>query len=353
MNTDTKNVFAPNCSLNMDSHDFVKLGHGSGGTMSAHLLENVFLKTLANPLLNQLEDATVLEIVSDKIAVTIDSYVVSPIFFPGGNIGSLAIHGTINDLAMRGAKPLYIAGSFILEEGLPIDDLKTIIISMQQACDQAKIKFIAGDTKVVNKGAADKIFITTCGIGLIENTFIPSVSKARLGDKVIVSGDIGLHGVAVMCARESFDLETTIESDSAPLNELVDAVLAIHPEIHCLRDITRGGLATVLNEIVSASNVAVEIDESKIPINPEVAAVCAILGLDPLYVACEGRLIAIVPQEQAELVLDIMRKHALGTNAQIIGEVNEATKQRVILKSKIGSKRFLDKLANEQLPRIC
>ena len=233
----------------MNQADIVRLGHGSGSTMSSQLLSNIFLPALGNDILNQLDDAATIQVKDTQLAMTIDSYVVNPIFFPGGDIGSLSIYGTVNDLSMRGATPISIAGSFILEEGLSFDDLHKIVDSMKQACKRTNVQFIAGDTKVVNRGAADKIFITTCGLGLIQHLPAPSANRACVGDQIIVSGDIGLHGTAVMCARESFNLETTIQSDSAPLNDLVQMMLQACPSIHCLRDITRGGLASVLIEL--------------------------------------------------------------------------------------------------------
>jgi len=346
-------IFAPVCPIPNDTSDVIKLGHGSGGKMSSDLLDNVFLPALSNKILDQLDDAAVMAINDTRLAFTIDSYVVSPIFFPGGDIGSLSVYGTVNDLSMRGAIPAYISASFILEEGFPIADLHKIVESMKKACLETNIQFAAGDTKVVNRGAADKIFITTCGLGILQYNPAPAANRAVPGDVVIVSGDIGLHGTAIMCARESFELETTIQSDSAPLNELVQEMLKTCPAIHCLRDITRGGLATVLNELASASKVGIEINESAIPVDAQVASICALLGLDPLYVACEGRLIAIVPDNEVEGLLNTMHEHRLGKNAQIIGKVSQQYPERVFMKSRIGGQRILDKLAGEQLPRIC
>lgn len=343
----------PSCPMPHANDNVIRLGHGSGGSMSSQLLNDIFLPALGNDILNQLDDAAIVQINNTQLAFTIDSYVVNPIFFPGGDIGSLSIHGTVNDLSTRGAKPVSIAGSFVLEEGLPLEDLNKIVNSMQDACRKANIKFVTGDTKVVNKGAADKIFITTCGLGIITHKFPPAANKAQAGDKIIVSGEIGMHGAAIMCARESFDLETTITSDSAPLNELVQSMLNHSNSVHCLRDITRGGLASVLNELASASNVGIEIDEKLIPVDEQVSSICALLGLDPLYVACEGRLLAIIAEEQAEDILEIMQKDPLGKKAQIIGSVCQDHPNRVVMKSKIGGRRIVDKLTGEQLPRIC
>ncbi len=254
---------------------------------------------------------------------------------------------------MRGAIPMSIAGSFILEEGLPFDDLHKIINSMKEACLKTNVQFVTGDTKVVNRGAADKIFITTCGLGLIHALPAPAANRACAGDKIIVSGDIGLHGTAVMCARESFALETTIKSDSAPLNDLVQAMLKTCSSIHCLRDITRGGLASVLNELASSSHIGIEIEEKLIPVDEQVASICALLGLDPLYVACEGRLVAIVAENDVQNLLNIMHQHPVGKNAQAIGAVSQEHAGRVIMKSHVGGRRILDKLSGDQLPRIC
>jgi hydrogenase expression/formation protein HypE len=341
------------CPTPIYTNDVIRLGHGSGGRLSSDLLKDIFLPALGNEILNTLDDASLIQVNNTPLAITVDSYVINPIFFPGGDIGSLSVYGTVNDLSMRGATPICISGTFILEEGFPIEDLHKIVVSMRQACLQANVQFVAGDTKVVNRGAADKVFITTCGLGLVQHSPPPSANRAMIGDKIIVSGDIGRHGTAVMCARESFELETTIESDSAPLNHLVQQMLTGFPSIHCLRDITRGGLASILNELAGASKVGMEIEENSIPVDAQVASVCALLGLDPLYVACEGRLVAIVPEAEAEGLLDNMHKHPLGKTAQIIGKISEQYPERVVLKSRIGGHRILDKLAGEQLPRIC
>ncbi len=341
------------CPTPIETTDVIRLGHGSGGRLSSDLLKDIFLPALGNDILNTLEDASLIPVNNTQLAITVDSYVVNPIFFPGGDIGSLSVYGTVNDLSMRGAMPICISGSFIMEEGLALSDLRKIVDSMRRACLQAQVQFVAGDTKVVNRGAVDKIFITTCGLGMIEHKVPPAANRATIGDKIIVSGDIGRHGTAVMCARESFELETTIESDSAPLNHLVQQMFNVTSSIHCLRDITRGGLATVLNELAEASKVGMEIEERAVPVDAQVAGVCALLGLDPLYVACEGRLVAIVTAIEAEALLEAMRQHPLGKNAQIIGIVSNRSPERAILKSRIGGYRFLEKLAGEQLPRIC
>ncbi len=331
----------------------IRLGHGSGGKMSADLIETVFLPQLGNEILNRLEDAAQLSLPSSSIAVSTDSYVVSPVFFPGGNIGSLAVHGTINDLAMSGARPLFLTAAFILEEGFGIDKLKEIVDSMAQACRQSNVQLIASDTKVVGKGACDKIFINSCGIGVIECKQAPMPSKARAGDQVILSGDLGRHGMAIMSCREGLELETDVISDSKSVYNEVQAIMTCCPDgaIHSLRDITRGGLSSVLNELACASNTGISIKEARLPLHPQVSAACELLGLDPLYVACEGRFLAIVNPEHARLVLSVLKDYS--EHACIIGEVLSEHKGRVLLESKVGGKRIIDKLPGEQLPRIC
>ncbi len=341
------------CAIPISSSSVIRLGHGSGGKMSSDLIETVFLPRLNNSILNQLDDAALLNIGSQQIAMTTDSYVVSPIFFPGGDIGSLAVHGTVNDLAMRGAQPLFISAAFILEEGFSIEELQRIVDSVAGTCSRCNVILAAADTKVVGKGAVDKVFITTTGIGIINIDTVPSAVRAQAGDSIIVSGDIGRHGVAVMVAREDLGIETDIVSDSTALHELVRELLDSGATIHSMRDITRGGLASILNELATSSNVGMEIDESKIPLDPQVQAICELLGLDPLYVACEGRFVAIVPSNSSTKVLDLMRKSDVAANAKTIGTVVSAHPQQVVLRSSIGGNRILDKLTGEQLPRIC
>lgn len=334
--------------------DKIRLGHGSGGRLSQQLLQEVFLpKFDTEGLLHQYQDAAIAPFNKSKLVISTDSYVVSPIFFPGGNIGSLSIHGTINDLCMRGAKPLYIAISFIIEEGFSIEQLKEIVQSAAHAARDAEVEIIAGDTKVVERKAADKIFITTSGVGcLYDESSICGIEQAKPEDVVIVSGDIGCHGMAIMCARNNFELETQIESDSASLKDMVHELLKAKLEIHSLHDITRGGLATCLNEIAQSSKVSIDIDEEKVPVSAQVRGACEILGLDPLFVACEGRLIAIVSKSSSDKALEIMQNFSYGKNARVIGEVKDA-KARVNLRTTIGSTRILDMLTGEQLPRIC
>jgi hydrogenase expression/formation protein HypE len=321
--------------------------------MTTNLIERVFLPLIGNDILNLLDDSALVTVQGTTLAITTDSYVVSPIFFPGGDIGSLAVHGTINDLAMRGAKPLYLSASFILEEGLSIEDLTRVTASVRQACLDAKVQLVAADTKVVNRGAADKLFITTSGIGIIETSLAPAANRAQVGDCILVSGDIGRHGIAVMSCREGLDLETAILSDSFPLNDIVQAILTNTSSVHCFRDITRGGLASVLNELASASKVGIEVEEEAIPVHPEVRGVCELLGLDPLYVACEGRLVAIVAPGDADLTLSIMKKQLGAEGSAMIGRIVSDHPGRVILRSRVGGNRILDKLSGEQLPRIC
>jgi len=339
---------APNKDLGV-----IKLGHGSGGRMTDQLIEQAFMPILANPVLSQKEDASVVPLISERLAFTTDSYVVNPIIFPGGDIGSLSVHGTVNDICMRGAKPLYLSAAFIMEEGLSRQRLETIVNSMQRACLESGIQLIAADTKVVNKGCADELFINTSGIGVILSEHVPSVANARSCDVVICSGDIGRHGMAIMAAREGLDLETTIESDSAPLNILVEKLMQIGASLHVLRDVTRGGLAGVLNEIALASSVGIEIDEAEIAVNGEVKAACEILGLDPLYVACEGRLVAIVDAACESSALSLMRQSPYGEQAKTIGRIVGDHPSRVFMRSSVGGRRIVDKLAGEQLPRIC
>lgn len=321
--------------------------------MTEQLIEQAFLPALSNEILVEGEDACVVPLQTDRLAFTTDSYVVSPIIFPGGDIGSLSVHGTVNDLCMRGARPLYLSAAFIMEEGLCRKRLETVVNSMKNACLESGIRLVTADTKVVNKGCADELFITTSGIGIVERPDIPSVSRARAGDVIICSGDIGRHGMAIMAAREGLELETTIESDSAPLNIMVERLSEIGASLHVLRDITRGGLAGVLNEISQASKVGLEVDELEIPVNEEVRAACEILGLDPLYVACEGRLVAIVKGADENRALEILRESPHAQGSRTIGRVVAEHAGRVVLRSRVGGRRIVDKLSGEQLPRIC
>jgi hydrogenase expression/formation protein HypE len=343
--------------------EYITLAHGSGGKAMHELVEGLFLEYLRNPMLELLEDQAVFDVGNGKgsarLAFTTDSYVVTPIFFPGGDIGKLAVHGTVNDIAMSGARPLYLSAGFILEEGFPIADLKRVLESMRDAAAEAGVAVVTGDTKVVEKGTADKIFINTSGIGLIEAPVKLSAMNARPGDKVILSGTIGDHGTTIMIARGELELETEIESDSAPLHSLVHEMLdeaarvSTVEAIHCLRDPTRGGVATTLNEIALSSEVCIQISEERIPVREEVHGACEILGLDPLYVANEGKLVAIVAPEVAEALVARMRQHRHGHEACIIGEVKEDPRGIVAMVTGFGGTRIVDMLAGEQLPRIC
>jgi hydrogenase expression/formation protein HypE len=355
-----------------DTH--ITLAHGSGGKAMHELIEGLFLEYLRNPLLELLEDQAVFEVGPSelenssgtlherrpaRLAYTTDSYVVDPIFFPGGDIGSLSVHGTVNDIAMSGARALYLSAGFILEEGFAIEDLKRILSSMRAAAGEAGVQIVTGDTKVVQKGSADKIFINTSGIGVIEMPVRLSASSARVGDKVILSGTLGDHGTTIMIARGELELETEIESDSAPLNLLVKEMLeeaarvSTVEAIHCLRDPTRGGLATTLNEIALSSEVCIEIHEDLIPVREEVKGACEILGLDPLYVANEGKLVSIVAAEIAEALVARMRENKYGREACIIGEVRQQPQGIVAMRTGFGGTRIVDMLVGEQLPRIC
>ena len=337
----------------------ITLAHGSGGKAMHELVEGLFLEYLRNPLLEMLEDQAVFEVGNSRLAFTTDSYVVDPIFFPGGDIGRLAVNGTVNDLAMSGARPLYLSCGFILEEGFAIEDLKRILESMRDAARAAGVEIVTGDTKVVQKGSADRVFINTSGIGIIETAARISASRAQAGDKVILSGTIGDHGTTIMIARGELELETEIESDTAPLNALVrvmfDEAARVQSvdAIHSLRDPTRGGVATTLNEIALASEVCIRIYEDRIPVREEVKGACEILGLDPLYVANEGKLVAIVSAEAAESILARMKECDFGRDACIIGEVVAEPQGIVAMVTGFGGTRIVDMLAGEQLPRIC
>jgi hydrogenase expression/formation protein HypE len=331
----------------------IVLGHGSGGKLTQDLLETLFLPSFTNDYLARLDDQAVLDVNGSRLAFTTDSFVVTPIFFPGGDIGRLAINGTVNDLAMSGATPRFIAAAFILEEGLASDDLVRVVQSMQQAAQEAGVLLVTGDTKVVNRGKADQVFITTTGLGVLERPVEISADRARPGDRILLSGTVGDHGMAIMSRREGLEFEGPIESDTAALHTLVAAMLEASEQIHCLRDPTRGGVATILNEIAARSQVGMELDGRSIPVRETVKGACEILGLDPLYVANEGKLVAVVAPEAADAVLDRMRKHPLGQDACCIGEVVGAHPRRVLVKTEIGGTRVLDMMLGEPLPRIC
>lgn len=341
------------CPLPLSHFDQIVLGHGSGGKLSAQLLEAIFLPAFGNPVLDKLDDQAVLQINGARLAFTTDAFVVTPLFFPGGDIGRLAVNGTINDLAMSGARPLFLAATFILEEGLATHELRRVVQSMSEAVRQCGVQLVAGDTKVVNRGKGDKLFISATGIGVVERQVSISADRAHPGDKIILSGHIGDHGMAILSQRESLEFEGVIESDCAPLHQLVSEMLDVTLDIHCLRDPTRGGVATVLNEIALRSKVGMVITETEIPVHDNVRGACEILGLDPLYVANEGKLVAIVPEESAGEVVESMRRNPLGADARVIGEVVADHPGMVLMKTEIGGTRALDTLFGEQLPRIC
>ncbi len=334
----------------------ITLSHGSGGKATHNLIEGVFAPAFSNPLLDAMDDAATFGIdgTGQRLAFTTDTYVVSPLFFPGGDIGKLAVHGTINDLAMAGAEPLYLSAGFILEEGFPIADLRRIVTSMAKAASEAGVTIVTGDTKVVQRGKADGLFINTAGVGIIRATRLLGQTQLQPGDKVLLSGPVGDHGIAIMLAREALDIETDIESDTAPLHSLVAALLAAAGDgVHCLKDPTRGGVATSLNEMALGSEVSIGLDERAVPVRPEVRGACEILGLDPLTIANEGKLLAIVAPQMAEAALAAMRAHPLGREAVIIGTVQAEPPGMVFLRTDIGGMRVLDMLVGDPLPRIC
>ncbi|MFA5628693.1 MAG: hydrogenase expression/formation protein HypE [Dehalococcoidales bacterium] len=330
----------------------ILLAHGSGGSMSQSIVNNNILSLLGNPILNRLDDSAVFE-AQGKIAFTTDSHVVQPIFFPGGDIGKLSVCGTVNDLSVMGATPLYLSLALIIEEGLSKDDLHKIISSIKEAADEAGVQIVTGDTKVVNRGNADKIFINTAGIGVIADGIDISGHNAKPGNKIILSGTIGDHGIAVLSKREGIGFETKLESDSAPLNKLIAEIMQVSNKINCMRDPTRGGLSSTLNEIAEQSGVSIRIDEDKIPVRREVAAACEMLGLDPLYIANEGKVVVVVEAEDAEKVLAQIKKNKYGQNAAIIGEVTEKHNAKVTMRTPFGTSRIVDMLVGEPLPRIC
>jgi len=333
--------------------EVVVLGHGSGGRLTAELVSKVFLSALSNPILDRLNDSAEMKVGASRIVFTTDSFVVSPLRFPGGDIGSLAVNGTVNDLAVAGGQPLGLSAAFILEEGLPIAELEAIVQSMRTAADRAGVAIIAADTKVVEHGKADGLFITTSGLGVVAGSTELGPERIQVGDAVLVSGPIGDHGISVMSAREGLEFQTTIVSDSAPLNGLVSLMLESGGAIRCMRDPTRGGVATVINELAKSSGVEILIEETAMPVRDGVRAACEILGLDPLYVACEGRLVAIVDSASADKVLVAMRRHSLGRDSCRIGSVTGSGASRVLLRTAFGTTRLLDVLAGAQLPRIC
>ena len=333
--------------------DKILLDHGSGGKVSHSLTKDLLLPVFGNPILNQLDDGAIFDVQPGRMAFSTDTYVVDPVFFPGGNIGDLAIHGTVNDLAMCGARPLYLSVGMILEEGLALADLKTIVAAMGRAARKAGVEIVTGDTKVVPRGAADKIFINTSGVGLIPKDINVASDNARPGDVVILSGTMADHGATVLTQREGLAFDTQVQSDSAALNHMVAGLLAVCPQTRVLRDPTRGGVGTALNEIAGQSRVGIRIFEDKLPVKPEVAGICELLGLDPLYVANEGKLLAFVPADRVASVLAAIRADEFGSDACVIGEVIPDAPGKVFMQTRIGGSRIVDMLTGEQLPRIC
>ena len=351
---DSLNLAGAACPIPIQDYPTIQLAHGGGGRLSQILIEGMFAKTFTNPQLQTMHDGAILAVDGDQIAFSTDSFVISPYFFPGGDIGSLAVHGTVNDIAMCGAKPTAISVGLILEEGLPMEHLWQIVCSIQSAAAKSGVSVVTGDTKVVDRGKGDGVYINTTGIGIIPDGVEISPASARPGDKVIVSGEIAVHGIAIMSIREGLEFETQLESDSAALYPLVaSAIDAGGAEVHVLRDPTRGGVASALNEIAGQASVGFELEEAAIPLSEEVRGACEILGFDPLYVANEGKCLVIVGADKADAVLATMRDHELGKEAAIIGEVVENHPGRVYLRSRIGGRRVVDMLSGEQLPRIC
>lgn len=348
--------FSATCPIPISDYPQVLLAHGGGGRLMHQLIDKIFAKAFGVPPPEERHDSAVFKVgssPSDRIAMTTDSFVVSPLFFPGGDIGTLAVNGTVNDLSMSGAIPLYLSTGFIIEEGLPMETLWRIAVSMREAADAAGVRIVTGDTKVVDRGKGDGVYINTAGVGLINHSFVISAASVRPGDVIILSNDIGRHGMAIMAQRENLEFETTIESDCAPLNKPVKRLLDAGINVHCLRDLTRGGLAASLVEIAEAGKVRIRLEEKSIPVRDEVNAACEILGLDPIYVANEGCFIAVVPADEADKAIAIMREEPVSAGAVKIGEVEATDDPLVVMRSVIGSQRIVDLLSGEQLPRIC
>ncbi|MFI5144126.1 MAG: hydrogenase expression/formation protein HypE [Ignavibacteria bacterium] len=348
-----KDNFTLSCPIPISQYPKVLMAHGGGGTLMHNLIEKMFMPEFSKIDVKKRHDSALLFVETHQIAFTTDSYVINPLFFPGGDIGSLAVYGTVNDLSMSGAKPLFISVSFILEEGLPMETLWRVVSSIKDAAQKAKVDIVTGDTKVVDKGKGDGIFINTSGIGILNHSLKINPGAVKSGDIVIVNGDLGRHGISIMAVREGLEFETTIESDSAPLNDIVQRLLKAGIEIHCMRDLTRGGLASSLVEIAEASNLGISIEEQLIPVREDVKGACEILGFDPMYVANEGRFIIFVPEKDKEKALEIMKRHSLGKESREIGKVSKDNKGMVTMKSLIGATRIVDMLSGEQLPRIC
>jgi hydrogenase expression/formation protein HypE len=341
------------CPIPINDYPHILLAHGGGGRLSQQLVAKMFAAQFHNELLEPLHDGAVFEVGQGRLAFSTDSYVVTPRFFPGGNIGELAVYGTVNDLAMCGARPLYLSAGFIIEEGFSMDELWRIVVSMREAADRADVRIVTGDTKVVEHGKGDGLFINTAGVGSVAEGVSIAPAHARAGDCVLLSGTIAEHGIAILSVREGLAFETEIRSDCAPLNQLVQSMLDVCSGIHVLRDPTRGGVASALNEIATGARLGIEIDETLIPVRDDVRGACELLGLDPLYIANEGKLLAIVPAGDAERILAAMRAHDAARDARIIGHVTADHPGAVVMRSSIGGRRFVDMLSGEQLPRIC
>jgi len=348
-------TFNLSCPVQQVADNRIVLAHGGGGRLTHQLIEKVFLPAFSNAMLNERHDGAVLPVNGLRLAFTTDSFVVHPLIFPGGNIGDLAVNGTVNDLAMCGARPLYLSGGFILEEGLEMDTLRAVVASLQHAAATANVKLVTGDTKVVDKGKGDGVFVNTAGIGVIETNVKGTIGPLSVqpGDAVIISGDLGRHGIAILSVREGLEFESPILSDTASVWPAVEALLNAEIDIHCLRDLTRGGLATTLNEIASDRNVCIKLEEALIPVEETVQSACEILGLDPLYVANEGRFAVLVPAAQVDAALDALKKVPISQGSVCVGKVEESPGRTVVLESRIGGNRVVDMLSGEQLPRIC
>jgi len=339
------------CPVPLSRYDRVAMGHGGGGRLTAELIERLFLRAYGNEVVGALEDQAVVPAPGQRIAITTDAFVVRPLFFPGGDIGKLAVCGTVNDLAVGGARPLYLTAAFVLEEGFPLADLERIALSMRDACALAGVRLVAGDTKVVERGKGDGVYLTTTGVGVVPDDLRLSIAAARPGDRILVSGPVGDHGIAILALREGIDLETELASDCAPVIETAQSLLAAAPGLRCMRDPTRGGLATVLCELAVASSVGVHLDERAVPVRDEVRGACELLGLDPLYVACDGRLVAVIPPDQADSALAALRVR--DPAAALVGAVVDAPTGQVTATTVAGGERLVPMLAGEQLPRIC
>ena len=345
--------FNVSCPLPLEQYPQVLLAHGGGGKLMHQLIERVFVGAFGNPLLDTRHDGATFNVGGARLAFTTDSYVVRPLFFPGGDIGTLAVNGTVNDLAMCGARPLYLSAGFILEEGLPTETLWRVVQSMKSAAAEAGVSIVTGDTKVVDRGKGDGVFVNTAGVGVVEHDLCIAPRSVRPGDAILLSGDIGRHGIAIMAEREGLEFECAIESDCAPVADLVLKLIDEGIEVHCLRDLTRGGLTSALVEISEAAEAHVEIVEETVPVREDVQGACEILGFDPLYLANEGRFVAFVAARDAERALTLMRAHTSGEGARLVGQVLEDARRLVTMKSRIGTSRVLDMFSGEQLPRIC